>query len=1313
MSPAKVTDVSFDDIVSKAKAHFNPKPSPIVKRYEFNTRRQGEDETISTYVSELRKIAEHCEYGAVLSDMLRDRLVCGILDKTVQRRLLQQVDLTFDRAFEIALAAEAADKDSRRLMPTTTDKDLPSLIGKNKDLPVHNLPAGGRGTRPRLSKPQHKGGEKQQGTGSLEKECSRCGGKHSPAHCPFKNAECHFCKRKGHIARKCRQKGHQKGHQKAHHVGEKEVPGGDSGEYLIFHVKSGQTAPLYATVNVNGHPISMEIDTGASVSITSREVFEQIREGESHLELEKPAVHLQTYTGESIKVCGSAAVNVTHNGQTRSLPLVVTDGSGPTLLGRNWLEALQLDWRSIFHVGRNLSLQQVLAQHADVFKEGLGELRGTTAKIHIDSSTHPRFEKPRQVPFAIRAEVEKELERLLALGILQPVQFSDWATPIVPVRKSDGGVRICGDYKITVNRAAKLDKYPIPRIEELFASLSGGKTFSKLDLSHAYLQIPLDEQSQPYVTINTHKGLFRYTRLPFGIASAPSIFQRVMENLLQGIPRVCVYLDDILVIGANEQEHLANLAQVLQRLQSAGMRLKSSKCAFLLSSVSYLGHTISAEGLQSTDAKVQAIVDAPDPKNVAELRSFLGMVNYYGKFLPNLATVLAPLYKLLRQTTAWKWGYKQKNAFGRVKKLLLSSRVLTHFDDQLPLILECDASPYGLGAVLSHQLPDGTEKPVGFASRTLSKAEQNYSHLDKEALAIIFGVKKYHQYIYGRQFVIKTDHKPLTHIFSESKAVPTMASGRIQRWAITLGAYDYVIRYKQGSTNANADALSRLPLPTAERETPQPAEVVHLMEHLSTTPLSSQHIKTLTDVDPSLSRIRCLVQEGWPDHVAAPEGDQEFSSYAKRRLELSVEGGCVLWGCRVVVPGKARKRAMEMLHGSHPGMAKMKSLARSYLWWPGMDKAIEECVKKCDVCQQTRKDPPTTPLHPWVWPDKPWTRVHIDYAGPLEGKMFLLIADAHSKWIEIHATSSSTSSTTIELLRKTFASLGLPEVLVSDNATAFTSAEFSEFLQRNGIRHVRTPPYHPASNGLVERAVQSFKEGMKRIRDGSINTRLARYLFKYRSMPHSSTGMSPAEMLYGRKLRTQLDLLVPSVGKNVRNAQDRQRRNHDTHCRPRSFNQGDSVYVKNYGPGPKWLPGNIVETEGSVMYQIQLSDGRMVRRHADQLRSRVAGSEHYSPSDDGGGSGVPIEQDVEIGETQETETQPVEPEDHGTQSTEPESPPTANTASGETPVQEELGNPERHETVETGGTQPEQGTPMLRRSTRNKQPPVRFEEQSF
>ena len=218
-----------------------------------------------------------------------------------------------------------------------------------------------------------------------------------------------------------------------------------------------------------------------------------------------------------------------------------------------------------------------------------------------------------------------------------------------------------------------------------------------------------------------------------------------MENLLRGIKGVSVYIDDILITGRTEQEHLDNLDQVLQRLEMAGMKLKRGKCAFLLPSVAYLGHVISADGLQTSPEKVKAVVDAPAPRNVTELRAFLGMVNHYGKFLPDLATVVSPLYWLLQNSTPWKWEQKQRKAFQEVKNLLNSGRVLAHFDDQLPLVLACDASPYGLGAVLSHRMTDGTEKPIGFSSRTLGKAEQNYSQLDKEALAIIIGVKKYHQ----------------------------------------------------------------------------------------------------------------------------------------------------------------------------------------------------------------------------------------------------------------------------------------------------------------------------------------------------------------------------------------------------------------------------------------------------------------------------------------------------------------------------------------------------------------------------------------
>ena len=255
---------------------------------------------------------------------------------------------------------------------------------------------------------------------------------------------------------------------------------------------------------------------------------------------------------------------------------------------------------------------------------------------------------------SLKDEVAQEFHRQQELGVITPVTHSEWAAPIVPILKGDGSIRLCGDYEVTVNPVLNVDTYPLPRIEDLFAALSGGKVFSKLDLKHAYLQVPLDEDSKKYTTINTSKGLFPYERLPFGIASAPSLFQRIMENLLSDIPQVSVYLDDILVTGKDHADHLYHLHLVLQRLESAGLPLKKSKCTFAVSSVEYLGHIIDAQKLHPSNSKVRAIRDAPSPTNITELKSFLGLLNYYHKFLPNLATILAPLHQLLQKDAVWK-----------------------------------------------------------------------------------------------------------------------------------------------------------------------------------------------------------------------------------------------------------------------------------------------------------------------------------------------------------------------------------------------------------------------------------------------------------------------------------------------------------------------------------------------------------------------------------------------------------------------------------------------------------------------------------
>ena len=447
-------------------------------------------------------------------------------------------------------------------------------------------------------------------------------------------------------------------------------------------------------------------------------------------------------------------------------------------------------------------------------------MKDAEAKLIIDTEVQPKFYRPRPVPYALKERVGQELDRLEHTGVIEKIPNSEWAAPIVPVVKPDGSIRICGDYKLTANKAAKTESYPLPKVEDIFSSLSGGKLFTTLDLAHAYNQIPLDLESQKLVVLNTHKGLYRYKRLPFGIASAPAVFQRTMENLLRDIPGVSVYLDDILVTGKSLEDHIKNLEEVFIRLERAGVRLKKTKCKFMRTSLEYLGHVISEKGLQPSKKNLAAIRGAPEPQDVSQLKSFLGLVNYYGKFLPNLASTLSPLYALLRKNCKWHWEESQKQAFEEAKIQLASERLLVHYDSEKPLLLACDASPYGIGAVMSHRFEDGSERLIAYASRSLAPAEKQYSQLEKEALAIVFGIKKFHQFLYGRKFVILSDHKPLQGLFNETKGIPLLASARIQRWALTLSAYDYTIQHKKGAENCNADMLSRLPLPETPVQVP-------------------------------------------------------------------------------------------------------------------------------------------------------------------------------------------------------------------------------------------------------------------------------------------------------------------------------------------------------------------------------------------------------------------------------------------------------------------------------------------------------------
>jgi hypothetical protein len=375
------------------------------------------------------------------------------------------------------------------------------------------------------------------------------------------------------------------------------------------------------------------------------------------------------------------------------------------------------------------------------------------------------------------------------------------------------------------------------------------------------------------------------------------------------------------------------------------------------------------------------------------------------------------------------------------------------------------------------------------------------------------------------------------------------------------------------------------------------------LRKIEALPVTSQQIKIATQRDPVLSKIKSYVLKGWPDQVP-----KSLQAYRSKIAELTVEEGCLLWGGRVVIPQSLKDVVKAELHKEHLGISKMKALARGHVWWAGIDKELEALAKSCTECAAVKQSPAKAPLHPWGWPRRPWQRIHIDFAGPFMDKSFFIVVDAYSKWAEVVIMPQTTTVRTIAALRQLFSVHGLPEEIVSDNGPQFTSAEFAEFTRKNGIKHTRSSPYHPASNGEAERFVRTFKESMKAGKNDGLTLphRLASFLLTYRTTPHSTTGTPPCELLMGRSLRTRWDLLKPNTRTSVCRRQAKQKEQHDQHARPRNFYVGQSVMARNFGSGDSWVSGVIVRQLGPVTYLVNVSDGRVWKRHVDHLKELVS-----------------------------------------------------------------------------------------------------------
>ena len=761
---------------------------------------------------------------------------------------------------------------------------------------------------------------------------------------------------------------------------------------------------------------------------------------------------------------------------------------------------------------------------------GLGCLSAFAHQPLINPSVKPVIQPLRRIPLALRDPVSAELQRLLEAGIIEPVDASPWVSNLTVAKKKSGGLRVCMDLR-AVNKSVIPDQYPLPTSEELTALFYGSTVFSKLDLRQGYLQVPLHPSSRNLTAFVTHVGVFRYTRMPFGLSSAPSCFQKVMVTVLAGIPGVAIYLDDIVVHGPTSAVHDERLNMVFAALSKHTLTLNTEKCVFSVPEIEFVGYRLSTTGITPLQSNVDAILAIPDPTSPAELSSLLGMTGYYLKFLPQYSDTTAPLRQLLRKDVPWVWSRTCSDAVRALKFQLTSPPVLAHFDIASPTLVTCDASSVAIGAVLS-QIQNGVERPIAFASRALTQTEQRYSVGEREALACIWASERWHLYLYGRSFTLRTDHQALTALLSTSGTGHRPL--RLHRWYDRLHQYNFDLKFTPGRDNVVADLLSRAvptSAPTLHVDTDcMERDIVNMLHTPLQSTVSLQELKDASEQDPVLSTLCTYVRDGWP-----PVVPEELAAFSRVRQELSCwNDTCVARGLCTVIPGALRARVLSMAHEGHLGIVKLKQRCRDLVWWPGIDKDIEALVKDCAACLVSGKTghQPPPPLQPLAWPSKPWDHLQLDVCGEIHGvphnqRFLVVVYDLHSKWPEVASTGSVTSQVIIDFLDSLFSHWGLPRTITTDNGPQMVSAEFSTYLQSKGIRHVRTAYYHPQANGGVERFNQSLKNGLRaHMAQGCSFTHALRHtLLHYRATKHSTTGVSPASLMLGRELTLPLDRL--------------------------------------------------------------------------------------------------------------------------------------------------------------------------------------------
>ena len=1090
-------------VLEKFDLHFQPRKSQTFERYKFLTRHQRQDESCDSFLLDLQSLISSCEYSTQRDSILRDQIVIGVADNKTREKLLFDTDLTLKKAIDMVRACEASTTLADQMNAEAVNR---LSIDKSK-------------SKVNQAASQQKSQQSRDQVDNTIKNCHYCGETHLKGKCPAFGKKCDNCGRKNHAAKVCR-KPKEKGETLAsleHDV--------DVETFSISELKCDSvTSQWFKKLDVQGHTTNFKMDTGATCNVLPWKLYNHI----SKKPLQK-GPNVRNYAGQLLRVLGKQTLCVMLKGKRYAVSFVIIKEDEVPILGLPTCKEMNLIQRvdqmeqvnqitpSVSSSANPLNLPSGFECYSDVFR-GLGKLP-TQHEIRLKNEVTPVIRPARRIPFKIRDQVKKKLDDMEKLQVIcKVVEPTEWVSPMVVVQKPGKDVRICLD-PLDLNKAVKRQHYPVPTAQELFARIGKAKFFSTLDATSGFLQVPLTEESSYLTTFATPFGRYRFRRLPFGICSAPEVYQQMMEETFGDLDGVEIYFDDFFVWGETLEQHNARLKSVFDRCRKVNMKINRSKSKFLHPELTWIGHVISEQQLKADPKKIEAITSFKTPETKEDLQRLLGMVNYLAKFCPGLSVLTSPLRDLLKREVEWTWDQSHQLILKHLKETITNVPVLRLFNPNDPVTLSVDASPYGLGAVL---LQAG--QPVEFASRTLTETQTRYAQIEKELLAVQFGLQHFHHYVFGQTVQVETDHKPLIGLVDKPI---NQCTPRIQRMRMQLQTYDYRLSYTPGREMHLADALSRAPEPTqysSDLSQQHEEQVNAILSYVIPEQTTVEKYTAATKNDPVLQLVIKLVMTGWPDHKRnCPTPAKPFWPV---RQDLTLASGLLLKGEQVVVPTALRPEVLKKIHEGHFGENKSVERAKSAVYWPGYTEQVKDLVSGCNTCQESRNKNPAQLFHPVEVPDYPFQKVGVDLFE-LNGRHYLLAVDYFSKWPCVVHQKNLSSTAVIEELDKIFSDFGVPEVVISDNGPQFGCKEFRNFAQKLGFVTSTSSPHYPQGNGMAERCIQTVKRTVvKSMQDGRT---LQDSLRAIRSTPVGDGLPSPSVLLQARNLRGSLPFLPSAL----------------------------------------------------------------------------------------------------------------------------------------------------------------------------------------